>query len=385
MNTTDLFNLFLLVSAIHGFVFSFILFCSKNGKDRSMLFLNLLILSISLNNIQSWALAEHLFQHKFMLDYIQVPWHFLVAPFFYMFLIHYLDIAERSFNILTYIAPIFILTIASQITFVFYFNDKATNTELDFLYEKYTSFEEIFSLLVSIGIFSFSFYTLYKKEKLFPKILAFDDLQWIYSFFKIGFIMYLLWIAALVIKVNLNFSGFLFSYYPLRIATTILTYWLGYQGFVQLRILKEREQIRNSLPFLATNSNVVYDTIDVSDTISEEAEKQHDQFQKIDLFIKSKKKFLLPKYTLQNLSKDLNLSPSTLSSIINNNANKSFVDYINQMRVNQAKELLTSSKYEQYTVTSIGLESGFNSKSSFYAVFKKHMNCTPERYKNLHI
>ncbi|MFL0126662.1 hypothetical protein V2625_03745, partial [Tenacibaculum maritimum] len=63
-----------------------------------MLFLNLLILSISLNNIQSWALAEHLFQHKFMLDYIQVPWHFLVAPFFYMFLIHYLDIAERSFN-----------------------------------------------------------------------------------------------------------------------------------------------------------------------------------------------------------------------------------------------------------------------------------------------
>ncbi|CAA0147754.1 Putative transcriptional regulator, AraC family [Tenacibaculum maritimum] len=385
MNTADLFNLFLLVSAIHGFVFSFILFCSKNGKDRSMLFLNLLILSISLNNIQSWALAEHLFQHKFMLDYIQVPWHFLVAPFFYMFLIHYLDIAERSFNILTYIAPIFILTIASQITFVFYFNDKATNTELDFLYEKYTSFEEIFSLLVSIGIFSFSFYTLYKKEKLFPKILAFDDLQWIYSFFKIGFIMYLLWITALVIKVNLNFSGFLFSYYPLRIATTILTYWLGYQGFVQLRILKEREQIRNSLPFLATNSNVVYDTIDVSDTISEEAEKQHDQFQKIDLFIKSKKKFLLPKYTLQNLSKDLNLSPSTLSSIINNNANKSFVDYINQMRVNQAKELLTSSKYEQYTVTSIGLESGFNSKSSFYAVFKKHMNCTPERYKKLHI
>ncbi|MDC1162601.1 helix-turn-helix domain-containing protein, partial [Tenacibaculum sp.] len=126
-------------------------------------------------------------------------------------------------------------------------------------------------------------------------------------------------------------------------------------------------------------------TLKLEKNNEEDISKQKDQFDKINLFIKTNKKFLQSKYTLHNLSKDLDLSPSTLSAVINNNAHKSFVDYINQMRVEQAKELLICKKYTEYTVTSIGLESGFNSKSSFYAVFKKHMNCTPVQYKKSNI
>jgi AraC-like DNA-binding protein len=51
------------------------------------------------------------------------------------------------------------------------------------------------------------------------------------------------------------------------------------------------------------------------------------------------------------------------------------------MRVNQAKSLLLDADYSNYTITSIGLESGFNSKSTFYTVFKKHSGCTPVQFK----
>nr|BFF40585.1 hypothetical protein BACY1_23900 [Tenacibaculum mesophilum] len=73
-----------------------------------MIYLNLLILAISLNNIQSWVLEKELFQHKFALDYVQIPWHFLAMPFLYMFLIHYLNLAEKSYKILKLIIPIFL-------------------------------------------------------------------------------------------------------------------------------------------------------------------------------------------------------------------------------------------------------------------------------------
>ena len=387
MTTADFFNLFLLISAIHGFAFSIILFCSKNGREKSMIYLNLLILAISLNNIQSWVLEKELFQHKFALDYVQIPWHFLAMPFLYMFLINYLNLAEKSYKILKLIIPIFFILIISQISFVLYYSDSASREYLNYTYERYTSIEEIFSLTTSLSIFFYSFYILYKKEKLFPKILSFDNLRWIYTFFILTSIGYALWILALIIKVKMNFTGFLFSYYPLRVYTTVLIYWLGYQGLRQIRVLKERKEIRESL-LIDLNDDFGIDLINLNTNkcfSQNQIDKQQEQFNEIDQFIRSKKKYLLNKYTLQDLSKDTKLSSSTLSLIINSVAKKSFTDYLNEMRVNFAKTLLVDSDYADYTITSIGLESGFNSKSTFYTVFKKHTGYTPVQFKNLSV
>lgn len=373
-NTDDFFNLFLIVSAIHGFIFSGILFFTKYGRTKSIVFLNLLILSISLNNLQSWVLENHFFQHKFLLDYLQIPWHFLTAPFFYAFLVNYLNIEHKTPKILKVILPTFVFACLLQIAFVYFYSGKSNEETLDFLYEKYTSIEEIVSFLVSISTFIYSFYVLYKKEKLFPKILSFDNLQWIYTFFKIGAITYLFWVIALIIKISLNFEGFLFSYYPLRIITTILIYWIGYHGFNQLKLLQQRDKIRTSL------KRDIPKVVEKEKAIPEEKHSEH--FKIFDTYINKHKKYLTPKYTLENLSEDVGYSTSTLSLVINTFTGKSFIDYMNEKRIEQAKELLLNKEYDEYTKTAIGLESGFNSKSSFYAIFKKLTGCTPIQFKN---
>ena len=153
-NTDDFFNLFLIVSAIHGFIFSGILFFTKYGRTKSIVFLNLLILSISLNNLQSWVLENHFFQHKFQLDYLQIPWHFLTAPFFYAFLVNYLNIEHKTPKILKPILPTFVFACLFQIAFVYFYSGKSNEETLDFLYEKYTSIEEI----VSFSSFNFHIY-----------------------------------------------------------------------------------------------------------------------------------------------------------------------------------------------------------------------------------
>lgn len=91
-----------------------------------MLFINLLVLTISLNNIQSWIVIKDFFINYFFLDYIHIPWHFLIAPFFYVFLINYLDIQKKSFPILKAILPTFFLMIVIRIGFVSFFSNKNT-------------------------------------------------------------------------------------------------------------------------------------------------------------------------------------------------------------------------------------------------------------------
>ena len=93
------FNLFLIISAMHGFLFSILIFLSRNGRKKSIVFINLLILVISLNNIQSWILVKNFLIKYFFIDYVPLYNKFRAVSF-YMFLIHYLEIEKRSKNIL---------------------------------------------------------------------------------------------------------------------------------------------------------------------------------------------------------------------------------------------------------------------------------------------
>ncbi|WP_439129409.1 helix-turn-helix domain-containing protein [Polaribacter sp.] len=373
MSVKEIFNLFLLISALHGFLFCTIIFFSKKGREKSMLFINLLVLIISLNNIQSWILAKNFFVEYFFLDYVHIPWHFLIAPFFYMFLIHYLEIEKQSKNLLKIILPIFILVIGIRIGFVSIFSDKNTS-DINYLFEKYTSIEEIFSLIVSLAIFGYSFHILSKKEQLFTKILSFDNLKWIYTFFKLGLLTYIFWIVALAITVALDFKEFIYSYYPLRVLTTVLIYWIGYQTIIQLRLLKERKHLRKKLNFEAIKENI-------SQNNEEKDADKKVLFDNIETLIQDKKLFIEPKLNAEFLANEVDVSAYKLSNTIKLFTGKNITDYLNEFRINLAKELLIHEEYKNYTITSIGLESGFNSKSSFYASFKKHTGFTPAEYQ----
>jgi len=375
MTINDFFNFFLLISALHGFLFCSILLFSKNKREKSILFINLLVLFISLNNIQSWLLAKNFLIKYFFLGYVHLPWHFLIAPFFYMFLIHYLEIEKRSANILKIILPLFALIVLIRVGFVLSFWNKNT-ANITYLFEKYSSIEEIVSSIVSLSIFFYSYYILSKKEKLFTKILSFDNLRWIYTFFKIGLLAYIFWALALAIKVAMNFQDFIYSYYPLRVLTTVLIYWLGYQAIIQLRVLKERKALREKLSFEIAHKVNSSKNDDKKSLINKKI-----LFDKVHQLINEKKLFTEPKLSVESLASAVEINPSKLSNIIKLYANKNFNDYINEFRIELAKELLANKNYKHYTITAIGLESGFNSKSNFYYTFKKHTDLTPTEYQ----
>jgi AraC-like DNA-binding protein len=95
----------------------------------------------------------------------------------------------------------------------------------------------------------------------------------------------------------------------------------------------------------------------------------------------TQKPYLNPDYSLQMMAEDLHISRHKLSHVINIGLQKNFYKLINEFRVLEVKEMLVNPEYEHYTVLGIGLECGFNSKTSFNRIFKEETGLTPTEYK----
>lgn len=83
--------------------------------------------------------------------------------------------------------------------------------------------------------------------------------------------------------------------------------------------------------------------------------------------------------SISELADQLPITARDLSQTLNRHFGLSFFDYINQRRCEHAKRLLAEKP--SASVTDIQMSSGFSSKSSFYAAFKKCTGMTPTQYR----
>lgn len=96
----------------------------------------------------------------------------------------------------------------------------------------------------------------------------------------------------------------------------------------------------------------------------------------------SDKPYLSGNLSLKGLADHLNVSPHNLTEVINTRLDATFHDFVNGYRVREAKARLADPENDHLSVLGVGLDSGFKSKSSFNAVFKKHVGMTPSQFRN---
>ncbi len=82
--------------------------------------------------------------------------------------------------------------------------------------------------------------------------------------------------------------------------------------------------------------------------------------------------------SLNKLATKLNISPHLLSQLLNDNLEKSFTQYINEYRIEEAKQMLINNG--NLKIQTIAEMCGFNSNSTFYAAFKKINHTTPAEF-----
>jgi AraC-like DNA-binding protein len=97
--------------------------------------------------------------------------------------------------------------------------------------------------------------------------------------------------------------------------------------------------------------------------------------------METEKLYLDSSLTISKLSERLSIPTPHLSQIINERLGQSFVDFINTYRVEEAKKRLLDPARKHISVLAIAEQVGFNSKSSFNSVFKKHVQMTPSEFR----
>lgn len=83
--------------------------------------------------------------------------------------------------------------------------------------------------------------------------------------------------------------------------------------------------------------------------------------------------------TLKELADHVNLNPSYLSSLFNSETGVHLHYYINEKKIDAAKNLL---QYSEYTSIDIANYLSFSSHSHFISTFKKHTGSTPRAFRN---
>ncbi|WP_298315030.1 helix-turn-helix domain-containing protein [uncultured Aquimarina sp.] len=104
-------------------------------------------------------------------------------------------------------------------------------------------------------------------------------------------------------------------------------------------------------------------------------------FKELHFLMKEAKIYRDSNLGLDSISKMLKISSNYLSQMVNKLSGSNFSDYVNSFRIDDAKSKLKDPKFTNYTILDIALESGFNSKSTFYSAFKKHTGISPKEYR----
>lgn len=102
--------------------------------------------------------------------------------------------------------------------------------------------------------------------------------------------------------------------------------------------------------------------------------------QKLEDTLHQKQIYLNQELSLAELAKQIDTTDKKLSTLLNQNLQTNFYDYINSFRIAAFKKGVTEGKLEHLSIVGLALQCGFKSKSSFYRAFKKETGISPSQF-----
>lgn len=175
-----------------------------------------------------------------------------------------------------------------------------------------------------------------------------------------------------LLLINLTFSAF---NYRLLINTRFIYYLLLL--FIFVYVIHIRFAIFFEIQKLVTEfkNEEKYKNYDLK------SEEMAEIITAIQSYFNTNKYYLDSEFNLDKLSADLKISKVKITQSLNVQLKTNFYHYINSLRVEEAKRLID--KKQDANFKTIGYESGFKNKSTFYKYFKQITGSTPSDYKKV--
>jgi two-component system response regulator YesN len=151
----------------------------------------------------------------------------------------------------------------------------------------------------------------------------------------------------------------------------------GIEGEMQA----QSEELKNSMKTIQTLEEIknyirmlLKKIIGVRDTISGRRYSNIIEIAKDQI----RKTYMSDEISLNTIAAEVGMSPSYFSSIFSKEIGKTFVEYLTEIRMDRAKELLMCSSMK---TSEIGYEVGYKDPHYFSYIFKKTQNCTPKEFR----
>ena len=373
----NIYNIFIIAGVIQGFIFTLVVLFNKKYRAKSTLFLLSLIFIYSVGNLAYILPDVGVMSLTKMYNTLFFPFASIIPVVIYFYVTFFLNPAKK----LQFIDKLLFLPFCVFLILTLFFRFKyflgSREDVLHPVFVKVIHFNETFSVLYSIVLLIIvlkRIQLVQKQYKVFNPQIIQSDLKWLFITMSVILFFTFYWAYLTYLNIFTNHVDEI-SFYLLWVVVASLIYWLGHVGIYKYGLISERTKIRQSI----TNNRPLVDPNLVYAASETKSRNQH--IERLENLLANEKKYLDSNLTLESVSEQLQLSPSYLSKIINSEMKTSFPEYLNKFSVEEAKIYLKNSDFSNYTITSIGLEAGFNSKSAFYEVFKKATGQTPLSFK----
>jgi AraC-like DNA-binding protein len=348
---------------VQGFFVALLLNSRGIRRSRANIFLSVLLVSLS------FSIAHILYAGKVINHFtVQVytlgdPTFFLIAPLLWFYTQELTGEKVRfSWKLLLHFLPFLMIVLFSTIL---------KNSVIFVIgHHQHPAVTIPFWMTVVIQFSGYMFF-IQKKWARYQALMEQEvsnpedvNISWVRFFMGVFLVVNLIFLFSLFAVIHLDSRSWLGEAVALTFSLSIFA--LGYKGILQKEIFQP-----------GTRHDPAGKSIPAAD------ENQPDQvlIKRVVAYMEERKPFLDPELTLSDLAKQLNVSRSQLSQLINAGLGNNFYDFINKYRVEEVKKLMSDTRMRNFNMLGLALEAGFKSKSTFNLIFKRFTGLTPSEYK----
>lgn len=178
-----------------------------------------------------------------------------------------------------------------------------------------------------------------------------------------------------------NLKSVLMSQYIIMDAYIVMMSFCEKIEGIEGEMQAQSEELKNSMKTIQTLEEIknyirmlLKKIIGVRDTISGRRYSDIIEIAKDQI----RKTYMSDEISLNTIAAEVGMSPSYFSSIFSKEMGKTFVEYLTEIRMDRAKELLMCSSMK---TSEIGYEVGYKDPYYFSYIFKKTQNCTPKEFR----
>lgn len=356
-------TVFLGIIISQAFFAAVILWFSKNNKVSNR-FLAVLLLTISLWLFDSFLRLAGIYNQKPNWYFMPIFYSFAFGPLIY-FYVKSLTIHPFEFKKLDFLHFIPVAIQAGLYLFLNFQPYAYKNWFWQNIHQPYTYRVEFDGTWISILIYlllSIRLINHYQKWLVdnFSE-LSKIKLNWLKAILGILLILSFQWMIEIVLR---DFYNLYFNYdYSIQILG-VFSLLLAIGGIRQSNL--SEKGFKHEITEVSFKTNTEIDLIIL---------------EKIKSEMENGKYYLNPTLNLAEFAKEIKVNSKLVSKHINAGFNKSFNDFVNEYRVEEVKRRLKTADKERYTLLSIALESGFNSKTTFNRIFKDFTGVAPREFE----